>query len=414
MSKNFIDKLRIFVRAGSGAAGSPAVKGQGGNGGSVYLEVDESQTLHKLLQSNPTKRFKAEHGLEASKRRGIVVGQDGKDLTIRVPAGITVLFGGQGNSSASSGGTEQRIIGNLDKPGQKLLVAQGGLGGFRQNSYVGTPGQAHSIILDLKLMADYSLVGFPNAGKSSLLKALSGAPAKIASYPFTTIKPQVALCKYPDHRRISLADLPGLADIYARYDASDDNDNDDNTSVNSQSSNTSRTSLPSLRHTNFLKHVERSSCILLVLDSLGFCKDQFSHRRNALAVAYLVLNQMERWSNGLLLEKPMACILNKIDNPGAMDEALETKHYLECMDSPEAKKYSQLPPQLLPRITPKFHSIELVSALRHTNIPELKEKLRNWLDEIELRKWKNDISLQSKTQQEKERKSLKDIQPTYY
>nr|CAH8860457.1 unnamed protein product [Trichobilharzia regenti] len=327
MSKNFIDKLRIFVRAGSGAAGSPAVKGQGGNGGSVYLEVDEKQTLHKLLQSNPTKRF--------------------------------------------------------------------------------------------KLMADYSLVGFPNAGKSSLLKALSGAPAKIASYPFTTIKPQVALCKYPDHRRISLADLPGLADIYARYDVNDndgdsDNDNDGNSSVNSQSSNTSRTSLPSLRHTNFLKHVERSSCILLVLDSLGFCKDQLSHRRNALAVAYLVLNQMERWSNGLLLEKPMACILNKIDNPGAMDEALETKHYLECMDSPEAKKYSQLPPQLLPSITPKFHSIELVSALRHTNIPELKEKLRSWLDEIELRKWKNDISLQSKTQQEKERKSLKDIQPTYY
>ncbi|VDQ04941.1 unnamed protein product, partial [Trichobilharzia regenti] len=117
-----------------------------------------------------------------------------------------------------------------------------------------------------------------------------------------------------------------LADIYARYDVNDndgdsDNDNDGNSSVNSQSSNTSRTSLPSLRHTNFLKHVERSSCILL------------------------------------------------IDNPGAMDEALETKHYLECMDSPEAKKYSQLPPQLLPSITPKFHSIELVSALRHTNIP---------------------------------------------
>ncbi|VDQ09183.1 unnamed protein product [Trichobilharzia regenti] len=68
-------------------------------------------------------------------------------------------------------------------------------------------------ILYFKLMADYSLVGFPNAGKSSLLKALSGAPAKIASYPFTTIKPQVALCKYPDHRRISLADLPGNSSL---------------------------------------------------------------------------------------------------------------------------------------------------------------------------------------------------------
>ncbi|VDP66811.1 unnamed protein product [Schistosoma curassoni] len=153
----------------------------------------------------------------------------------------------------------------------------------------------------------------------------------------------------------------GLADIYAQYDAQINQNNNDQSD--------SKASLPSLRHTNFLKHVERSSCILLVLDSLGFCKDQFSSRRNALAVAYLVLNQMERWSNGLLLEKPMACILNKIDTTGAMDEALETKYWLERMDSSEAKQHSQLPPKLLPSLTPKFESIELVSALRHTNIP---------------------------------------------
>ncbi|CAH8608462.1 unnamed protein product [Heterobilharzia americana] len=404
MSKNFIDKLRIFVRAGSGAAGSPAIKGQGGNGGSVYLEVDENQSLLKLLESNPTKRFKAEHGIEASKRRGLVIGQNGKDLTIGVPAGITVLFGGQGNSPTS--GAEQRVIGNLDKPGQKLLVAQGGVGGFRQNGYIGSPGQAHSIVLDLKLMADYSLIGFPNSGKSSLLKALSGAPAKIASYAFTTIKPQIACCRYSDHRRISLADLPGLADIYARH-APDDNYSEEHSNCKSNSSTaaaaSSSSSLPSLRHTNFLKHVERSSCILLVLDSLGFCKDQISHRRNALAVAYLVLHQMERWSNGLLLEKPISCVLNKIDVPGAMDEALETKHWLERMDSPEAKKYSKLPSQLLPRATPKFESIELVSALHHTNIPELKESLRKWLDEIELRKYKDDIAQQKKAQHIKEK-----------
>ncbi|VDO99906.1 unnamed protein product [Schistosoma margrebowiei] len=153
------------------------------------------------------RRLGAGHGTEASKRRGLVAGLDGEDLTIRVPAGITVLFGGQGTSSSS--GSEQRILGNLDQVGQKLLVAQGGIGGFHQNGYIGSPGQAHSIVLDLKLMADFSLIGFPNAGKSSLLKALSGAPAKIASYPFTTIKPQVAKCIYSDHRKISIADLPG-------------------------------------------------------------------------------------------------------------------------------------------------------------------------------------------------------------
>lgn len=404
MSKGFIDKLRIFVRAGSGAAGSPPIRGRGGNGGSVFLEADENQTLQNLFMNNPTKRFAAGHGTEASKRRGLVVGLDGQDLTIRVPAGITVLFGGQGTSSAN--GSEQRILGNLDKVGQKLLVAQGGLGGFHQNGYIGSPGQAHSIVLDLKLMADYSLIGFPNAGKSSLLKALSGAPAKIANYPFTTIKPQVAKCTYSDHREISIADLPGLADIYAHYNAQINQDSNDQSDSN--------TSLPSLRHTRFLKHVERSSCILLVLDSLGFCKDQLSPKRNALAVAYLILNQMERWSNGLLLEKPMACILNKIDTTGAMDEALETKYWLERMDSSEAKQYSQLPPKLLPSLTPKFESIELVSALRHTNIPELKESLRNWLDQIELRKRKDSTAVQIKSQQMKEKRLLNDIQPTYY
>ncbi|XP_018646533.1 developmentally regulated GTP-binding protein-related [Schistosoma mansoni] len=347
MSKGFIDKLRIFVRAGSGAAGSPPIKGRGGNGGSVFLEAGENETLQKLFMANPTKRFAAGHGTEASKRRGLVVGLDGQDLTIRVPAGITVLFGGQGTSSAN--GSEQRILGNLDKVGQKLLVAQGGVGGFHQNG---------------------------------LLKALSGAPAKIANYPFTTIKPQVAKCIYSDHREISIADLPGFSNFP--------------------------------RHTRFLKHVERSSCILLVLDSLGFCKDQLSPKRNALAVAYLILNQMERWSNGLLLEKPMACILNKVDTTGAMDEALETKYWLERMDSSEAKQYSQLPPKLLPSLTPKFESIELVSALRHTNIPELKESLRNWLDQIELRKLKDSTAVQIKSQQMKEKRFLNDIQPTYY
>ncbi|CAH8531609.1 unnamed protein product [Schistosoma turkestanicum] len=403
MSKGFIDKLRIFVRAGSGAAGSPSIKGRGGDGGSVFLEADEKQTLQNLVATNPTKRYKAEHGIEASKRRGLVVGQNGKDLTIRVPPGITVLFGGQGTSS--NDGSQQRLLGNLDKVGQKLLVAQGGIGGFHQNGYIGSPGQAHCIVLDLKLMADYSLIGFPNAGKSSLLKALSGAPAKIANYPFTTIKPQVAKCIYSDYRQISIADLPGLADIYADYDVQTNQNNADNN--NSQSNSTSI--LPSLKHTNFLKHVERSSCILLVLDSLGFCKNQFSHQRNALAVAYLILNQMERWSNGLLLEKPIACILNKIDATGAMDAALETKYFLERMDSSEAKQYSQLPPTLLPSLTPKFESIELVSALHHTNIPELKQSLRKWLDQIELRKRKDD-----KTVQTKELQYLNDIQPTYY
>ncbi|KAK4467955.1 hypothetical protein MN116_000222, partial [Schistosoma mekongi] len=110
----------------------------------INVTDQRPQMMSKLVIT-----INAEHGIESSRRRGIVMAQDGKDLIIRVPAGVTVLFGGQGTSS--SDGSEQRIIGNLDKAGQKLLVAQGGMGGFHQNGYIGTPGQAHSIILDLKV-----------------------------------------------------------------------------------------------------------------------------------------------------------------------------------------------------------------------------------------------------------------------
>ncbi|CAL8107947.1 unnamed protein product [Calicophoron daubneyi] len=407
MSKGFIDKLRIFVKAGTGAAGNPAVRGKGGNGGNVYLEVRDDYSLAKLLESNPSKRFKAASGLEASKRRGHVLGKDGKDLVIPVPPGISVYVDGQGNSEPqnSKGGFTPRKLGDLDTPKQRLLIAQGGLGGIQQTGYIGSAGQSHAIVLDLKLMADYSLLGFPNAGKSSLLRALSGANVKIASYPFTTIQPKLAHCKYADGRMISLTDLPGLADIYARYPDAGSSSKDKDAS--------DHVSLPALRHTNFLKHVERSSCLLLVLDALGFRRDQYSPWRSPLASTYIVMHLLERWSGGSLLEKPMVCVINKIDTPGADEAIQESLPYLERVQSDESRSASGLPPELLPRFVPQFENIHQISALKGTNIPELKESLRRCLDEIKLRECDQSLAQIADAQRKKEEKLLFDRDTVY-
>ncbi|KAG5454970.1 GTP-binding protein 10 [Clonorchis sinensis] len=404
MSRQFIDRLRIFVQAGCGASGNPTLRGKGGNGGSVYLEVREDQTLHKLLKSNPTKRFKAAHGLEASKRRDGLFGRDASDLTIPVPPGISVLLAGQGNAQPTNqkGSFTPKNLGDLDSPGQRLLVAQGGMGGMPQSGYLGSSGQAHSIILDLKLMADYSLLGLPNAGKSSLLRAVSNANVKIASYPFTTIRPQVAYCKYEDGRSISLADLPGLADIYAQYSGKPSN------------TTPSDHDLPVLRHTNFLKHVERSSCLILVLDSMGFQRDQRSPWRSPLACAYLVIHLLERWSHGLLLDKPFMCVINKIDLPDGRSAAENAMRSLERFSSNESRAESGLPTELLPKHVPLFENIHMISAFTGANVNDLKIDLRKRLDTIALRNREHQLREQVKQENTKDKELLFDRATSYF
>ena len=172
----------------------PNMAGKGGNGGNVYVEAVEGVTLKELK----TKRgpLTASSGENSAHYR--VIGKSGGDRVIEVPVGITVF---------SENG---RTLGNLDKVGDKVLVAVGGTGGQQSNNYMGIKGQKQTIVLDLKLIADVGFVGFPNAGKSSLLKAISRASPKIANYPFTTINPNIGIMEFDDLRQISVADLPGL------------------------------------------------------------------------------------------------------------------------------------------------------------------------------------------------------------
>nr|CDS25243.1 GTP binding protein 10 [Hymenolepis microstoma] len=382
-AKHFVDRLRIYVKSGSGTAGNPLVRGKGGDGGSVYLKSVEGCNLSDIINKYPKKRFIASSGRSSTSRRGCF-GSKGADVEVPVPVGISV--------SLNNPGEPVRLIGDLNLPNQRLLVAQGGYGGSPVTNYLGTPGEARSILL-----ADVGLIGLPNAGKSSLLHALSGAKAKIAAYPFTTLRPQVATISYPDHRTITMTDLPGLSDIAAKLYAAND-----------------LKEAPPLRHTGFLKHVERTSCLLVVLDALGFQANQRAPMRNPISAAMLLISQLQRHAFGRLLGKPMLCAINKIDLPYAEDVANEAREILISNDCDYIMKTSGLPSVLLPNHEFRFEEVYLISAAKRTNLENLKDGLRYWLDDIELRRRKDDLEEVEKEVKESIDSALKDHLPTIH
>ncbi len=215
----FVDRAKIYVKAGDGGNGIVSFRrekyvpkggpdgGDGGNGGNVILKVDPH--LQTLLDYRYRQHFKAERG--AHGQGSNKTGKTGRDLIVRVPPGTIVRDFETGE-----------ILGDLVKPGQTLLVARGGKGGRGNARFAtptnqaprisepGTPGEERTIVLELKLIADVGLVGFPNAGKSTLLSRVSNATPKIADYPFTTLRPNLGYVKVGDSFSFVMADIPGL------------------------------------------------------------------------------------------------------------------------------------------------------------------------------------------------------------
>ncbi|NLG97578.1 MAG: GTPase ObgE [Chloroflexi bacterium] len=217
----FVDEVTIYVRSGKGGNGMVHFHrekyvsrggpdgGDGGNGGDVYLEV--KPTLNTLYSFRNTRRFIAEDGRNGGPDK--MTGRNGKDLVIPVPPG-TLVYSADTNE----------LLGDLVEPGQRLLVAKGGRGGRGNQHFAtasrqapriaekGEPAEEKNLRLELKLIADVGLVGMPNAGKSSLLAAVSNAKPKIADYPFTTLEPNLGVVNLDLDTTIVLADIPGLVE----------------------------------------------------------------------------------------------------------------------------------------------------------------------------------------------------------
>jgi GTP-binding protein len=287
----FLDRVRIWVRGGDGGDGAATFRreahvprggpdgGDGGRGGSIYLTVDPGET--SLRDFRHAHHFKATPGGRGSGQR--MHGKAGQDLILKVPPG-TGLF------EDESGG----LIGDLVASEQTLLVARGGRGGLGnvhfatsthqtpRHAQKGEPGEERWIRLELRLIADVGLVGLPNAGKSTLLAALTAATPKIADYPFTTLEPNLGVLDLGDEdaRRPTIADVPGLIE--------------------------GASSGAGLGHA-FLRHVERTRILVHIVD--GSDRDPEWN--------YNVIRDELAAHDPALLEKPMLVAFNKMDRPQA-------------------------------------------------------------------------------------------------
>ncbi len=214
-----VDSATIYVRSGKGGDGCVSFRrlkyipkggpdgGDGGDGGSVILVADPQ--VETLLDFAGRHHWRAEKGQPgAGKQRH---GKNGRDLDVHLPVGTLVY----------NDDTDELVI-DLAQPGQRFVAAKGGRGGFGNEHFAtptnqvpttatpGEPAEEYTLRLELKLIADVGLVGKPNAGKSTLLSRVSAATPKVADYPFTTLTPQLGIAELPGHRRIVVADIPGL------------------------------------------------------------------------------------------------------------------------------------------------------------------------------------------------------------
>lgn len=296
----FLDQVAINVKAGKGGDGMVAFRrekyvpdggpagGDGGRGGDVVLVVDEG--LRTLLDFRFNRHFKAQPG-ENGMSKGMH-GRGSEDTYVKVPQGTTVR-------DADTGA----LIGDLIEDGQTLVVAKGGRGGRGNIRFAsprnpapeiaenGEPGQERRIELELKVLADVGLVGFPSVGKSTLLSVISAARPKIGAYHFTTLVPNLGMVNTSDGRSFVAADLPGLIEGASQGVG---------------------------LGTQFLRHIERTRVILHVIDMSGMeGRDPYED--------YLTINHELATHNLRLLERPQLIVANKMDMPDAEENFREFK-----------------------------------------------------------------------------------------
>ena len=300
----FLDEVKIFVRSGDGGNGLVAFRrekyvpkggpagGDGGRGANVVFIVDEG--LRTFMDYRYRKKFVAPNG-ENGMSKGMH-GRKSKDLYLKVPPGTVIRDTDTGE-----------VLADLVEHEQEVIVARGGRGGRGNCRFAtpsnpapeiaenGEPGEERNLTLELKLMADVGLVGFPSVGKSTLLSITSKAKPKIADYHFTTLAPNLGVVETKDHRSFVMADLPGLIEGASQG--------------------------VGLGH-QFLRHIERTKVIVHVVDmSATDGRDPYED--------YKIINQELAEYNMRLLERPQVVVANKMDIPVASDNLKEFKKQLE-------------------------------------------------------------------------------------
>ena len=303
----FLDEVKIFVRSGDGGNGLVAFRrekyvpkggpagGDGGRGANVVFIVDEG--LRTFMDYRYQKKFVAPNG-ENGMSKGMH-GRKSKDLYLKVPPGTVIRDTDTGE-----------VLADLVEHEQEVVVARGGRGGRGNCRFAtpsnpapeiaenGEPGEERNLTLELKLMADVGLVGFPSVGKSTLLSITSKAKPKIADYHFTTLAPNLGVVETKDHRSFVMADLPGLIEGASQG--------------------------VGLGH-QFLRHIERTKVIVHVVDmSATDGRDPYED--------YKIINQELAEYNMRLLERPQVVVANKMDIPVASENLKEFKKQLENDD----------------------------------------------------------------------------------
>ncbi|CAD5221816.1 unnamed protein product [Bursaphelenchus okinawaensis] len=338
------DVIRLSLKAGNGGQGLPRYNGVGGKGGSIYVIPERNVQFQNVYDKYRDKGWvvKAEAGQSAQKIK--LVGNPGKEIVIKVPLGVECVDIGT-----------KILLARCVTPGRKLLIARGGHGGNVGNNYKGQPGEHISLAIHLKLNTNIGLLGLPNAGKSTLLKAfVPKSKVKIANYPFTTINPQVLDLEYeqdPDEYKFSLsvADLPGIIEGASRNRG---------------------------RGHAFLKHLEYSDMIVMVVDLNGFqlSNDLSEPFRNALESVSVLCQEMENY-DARLTRKPLVVALNKVDLFGQ-----EKAH--EIVQKLKSKTWwNEVPEEIRPTTRVKFVDVIPISA-RSKQVDELKECLRQVHDNL--------------------------------
>ncbi|NBM55296.1 Obg family GTPase CgtA [Proteus vulgaris] len=302
----FVDEAKILIVAGDGGNGCVSFRrekyipnggpdgGDGGDGGDVYMIADEN--LNTLIDYRFTKSYRAERGENGHSRD--CTGKRGQDITISVPVGTRV------RDLATN-----EIIADLTVHGQKQMVAKGGfhgLGNTRFKSSVnraprqrtmGTPGESRDVLLELMLLADVGMLGMPNAGKSTFIRAVSAAKPKVADYPFTTLVPSLGVVRMDNHQSFVVADIPGLIEGAA-----------DGAGLGIQ----------------FLKHLERCRVLLHLIDIDPI--DGSDPVENA----QIIVSELEKYSEKLA-QKPRWLVFNKVDLLDAEEAKEKAKAIVEAL-----------------------------------------------------------------------------------